>query len=159
MGDFMHILSCAFEAVNCIKKACVDYVLERSQTLRLSPHARKARTHSTQNASTKRITAVTDSLDQRTCDFRNQKKKTCVSLPRIIGGAHSWDLAGLRISAPAQSRFSASSNGLPHTSISEQQTAWVAGVHLGFVPRHSIMIHGAKLNHKLEEKKQGVERA
>lgn len=69
------------------------------------------------------------------------------------------DLAGLRISASAQSRFSVSSNGLPHASISEQQTAWVVGVHLGFVSRYSIMIHGAKLIHKLEEKKQGVEQA
>jgi hypothetical protein len=164
----MHILSCTFEAVNCIKKACL---LERSQTLRLSPHASKARTHSTQNASTKSITAVTDrafvpSLDQCTVLVISATKNV-VSLPRTQGHwgrlvsvvFHSWDLAGLRISAPAQSRFSASSNGLPHASISEQQTAWVVGVHLGFVSRHNSIIHGAKLYYKLEEKKQGVERA
>jgi hypothetical protein len=75
MGDFMHILSRTFEAINCIKKAVY---LKGRKTLRLSPPARKARTHSTQNASAERITAVTDrafvpSLDQCTCDFRNQK--------------------------------------------------------------------------------------
>lgn len=87
MGDFVHILSCTFEAVNCIKKAYLEYVLERSQTLRLSPHAH---THSTQNTSTKSITAVTDSLTNVLVISATKKKKTVVSLPRIIGGVHSW---------------------------------------------------------------------
>lgn len=150
MGDFVHILSCTFEAVNCIKKAYLEYVLERSQTLRLSPHAH---THSTQNTSTKSITAVTDSLTNVLVISATKKKKNRCFITQDHWGRPFLDLAGLRISTPAQSRFSVNSNGLPHAPISEQQTAWVV------VSRHSIMMHRAKLIHKLEEKKQGVERA